>query len=308
MAKDCALCKKKLGKECMICDLCDRHICITCLAIDKNLFNLLNEETTNSASLMTICHQCRNDAFRHIKTEIKLKTKNNEAAKKFDEMIEKVEQISTNVQNNLEKIGNLVQLNDNIKSYSDVLKTEPDKIKGAVKLAILENRKEEEIREKEDKISSSVVLYNMPATDIEDDDERKQMDTSKAEDFIKEGVKITRNMEIKHVNRIGKFDPQNRDRPRPLRVVFENKIALARLFKNIGNLREAEAKHKHIGVQRELNDEQLKCYKDKVNEANNRNKENKDDSKFYVVRGPPDNMEIKMVNSTKPRANPNGQK
>ena len=84
--------------------------------------------------------------------------------------------------------------------------------------------------------------------------------------FLTEGVKIG-SMKIINAYRLGKYKDTKQGRPRQLRIVFEEKNAIYKLFKNKYNLEESEKKYKRISTQREFSKSELEALQKNVAEA-----------------------------------------
>ena len=95
--------------------------------------------------------------------------------------------------------------------------------------------------------------------------------------------------------RIGKFNSDRKDKTRPLKIVFQEKLAAAKIFKNVSNLREADQRYKRISLQRDLTRTEITAFNEKLKEAKEMNRNNDDETKYFVVRGPPTKLEIRKI-------------
>ena len=77
---------------------------------------------------------------------------------------------------------------------------------------------------------------------------------------------------MKIINAYGLGKNNDTKQGRQLRIRFEEKIAIYKLFKNIYNLKESEEKYKRISIQRELSISELEAFQKKVAEAKEKNK------------------------------------
>ena len=58
-------------------------------------------------------------------------------------------------------------------------------------------------------------------------------------------------MDIKNTQRLGKFNVNRNNKPRPLRVTFEDKTAVGKILRHISILKEADEKYQEdIGSKR----------------------------------------------------------
>ena len=68
--KTCGVCQNKLTLKCLYCNLCDMLLCLTCLEISTQLFDVLNDAATSSPAVMIVCQLCRNESFQIIRKHI----------------------------------------------------------------------------------------------------------------------------------------------------------------------------------------------------------------------------------------------
>ena len=102
-------------------------------------------------------------------------------------------------------------------------------------------------------------MYNCPEINTKDTVRRKQHEKQTVGDFITQGIQI-RSLEIKSIHRIGKFNSDKKDRARPLKVVFQEKLAVAKIFKNVSNLKEAD----QISLQRDLTKTEITAFNENL--------------------------------------------
>ena len=160
-SKNCGMCKTKLTQKCLYCNICDILICQTCLGVSSRLFEALNEKKTNSSAVMIVCKPCRNKTFRSIKKHIMNEDKYEDAAKKMEEIADKVDSMTNVMEIKIKLLESISEKNDDhepvltgmneqeiknvIKSsYAEALKDNMEhheEMKGAVKQAMSENKK-----------------------------------------------------------------------------------------------------------------------------------------------------------------------
>ena len=259
---------------------------------------------------MVVCKQCRSNAFKAIKKEINSKETQMSKDKKVEEIIKKMETLSKTVESNMVKLEAIGSLNETLHAtiekapekmkatYAEMLRDKQDNVtnhleinkvalKDSMKLALLESQREQNK-------GSTLILYNCPEKIIREHDQRLAEEKKDVDDFITNGVKI-RSMDIKNAHRLGKFNVNRANKPRPLRVTFEDKTAVGKVLRHISNLKEADEKYQRISVQREMNKDEMKQIHQKLAEAREKNKNRQDKSLYYVVRGLPSKLEIKAV-------------
>ena len=228
----CGTCEEILQKKCLCCDICNKLICCTCLNVNNKLFNVLNDTKINSTALLVACQKCRTSTFKVIKNEINQKSTMLENNNKFEDMVHRFEKLSTKVENNMKKLEGLESLNESIKQAPEKLKTtyaemankgnitqiDRDTIKHSVKMALKESKYEEGK-------GNNAIMYNCPEPNINNKDERMEKELETINNFLTEGVKIG-SMKIINAYRLGKYNDTKQGRPRPLRIIFEEKNAI----------------------------------------------------------------------------------
>ena len=106
------------------------------------------------------------------------------------------------------------------------------------------------------------MMYNVPEQETNDIEERNTQEFQCVDDFKTKGIKIG-SLNIKHVNRMGRYVKERKDKPRPMCVTFTEKNSLLRIFRNISNLKKAEEKYHRISIQRELLREEMEAFHSK---------------------------------------------
>ena len=148
---------------------------------------------------------------------------------KFEDMVQRFEKLSTKVENNMKKLARLELLNESIKQALDKLKTtyaemankgnitqmDGETINHSVKMALKESKNEEGK-------GNNVIVYNYPEPNIKNKDEKMEKELETINNFLTEGVKIG-SMKIINVYQLGKYNDTKQRKPRPLRIIFEEK-------------------------------------------------------------------------------------
>ena len=197
-------------------------------------------------------------AFRTIKKEIEGRERQEDTNKHIKDMVQRFDALNTKVENNIKKLNNIESLNQIIMQAPNKIKETFAEIasmnvpttgvdRGAIKDSLKEAIKESK---KEDNKGCSIIMYNVPEQETKDIEERNTQEFQCVDDFITKGIKIG-SLNIKHVNRMGRYVKERKDKPRPMRVTFTEKNSLLRIFRNISNLKEAEEKYHRISIQRE---------------------------------------------------------
>ena len=251
---DYGCCKAKLNTRCLYCDMCDEIFCVPCLGIPIKLFDVLNlrEKRSTSSAVMIVCKPCRNGAFKTLASKIQTTDKDAENAEKMQESVEKmIHKVNTltYVNNKMAELNTLESLSEDIKEapkklteaiqgrYADAIKnsdsknSDPDIFIDAVKKAMAEKEKEDHLKEKEKERGSSIIMYNCPESNIKDIVQRKQDEKQTVDDVITKGIQI-RSLEITSMHRIGKFNSDRKDKTRPLKIIFQEKLAAAKYLRS----------------------------------------------------------------------------
>ena len=153
------------------------------------LFTILDDSSNDSSSLMVVCKQCRNNAFKAIKKEINSKEIQMSKDKKVDEIIKKMETLSKTVESNMVKLEAIGSLNETLHAtidkalekmkatYAEMLRDKQDNVtkhleinkvalKDSMKLALLESQMEQNK-------GSTLILYNCPEKIIREHEKNK---------------------------------------------------------------------------------------------------------------------------------------
>ena len=149
--------------------------------------------------------------------------------------------------------------------------------------AALASQKEDEDRQK------NILVYRLPETLTSASDARKNEKETIAELLNVLDV----NSAPVEIKRLGKFDSDKvNDKPRPIKVVFNNKISRDEAINNARNLGKAtDAKIKNLQICYDLSREQREQQKVKLDEAKELSKNS--ETHVWRVRGTPGNMFVK---------------
>ena len=304
--KTCGICKIKLTMKCLYCNLCDKLVCLPCLDMNTKLFDVLNNTKTSSSAVMIVCKHCRDKSFKVIKKHINDGKQQKDTTDMMNAMVNKFDKINVAVDERLQKLENLNKkiLNESkIKdvmrdSYAEAIKNNATKnkhdheeMKGAIKQAMEEKQEEDKSREKIVNKNSTLFIYYLKEDSLTDIEERIESERKAVDKFITEGIKI-RPLEIKTTQRMGKYQS---DKSRPIKVTFADKYAVGKIFKNIANLKQAEHDFKKIQVERELTKAEREQRYKKIKEVHAKNEKNEDTTKYYILRGTPQQPEIRAV-------------
>ena len=105
--------------------------------------------------------------------------------------------------------------------------------------------------------------------------------------------------EIRKIQRIGKYKPDNRGKHRQIKVVFKDNITRDKVLRNASNLKQADDKYKHCYIRRDFNQDEIKEFTNKMEKEQELNSKEENNDKFFVVRGYPSNRKILEKNRRK---------
>ena len=178
-------------------------------------------------------------------------------------MVQRFEKLSTKVEKSIKQAPEkLTTTYAEIANKGNITHIDGDTIKHSVKMALKESKNEEGK-------GNNVIMYNCPEPILRIKMKGwKELETINK--FLTEGVKIG-SMKIINTYRLGKNNDTKQERPRPLRIIFEEKNTLDKWF----------------NIQQELSISELEAFQKKVAEAKEKNKTCTDSKINYVVQGTP---------------------
>ena len=290
-------CKANLKEEgalSVYCDICESLYCNKCMNVPtKKLFDMI----TNCKNIKMACDKCLKFSFTNLcKNKIKEETLT-EQLKSLQKDIDGIK----GMERNIEK-----ELNETL-SYSKVLKQNIEEIKvenlnGDAKVNDQELEKvgdiirdkineDMQIKVKNEAIERSLIIQGIAEDSIKNYDKRITNEMQKLEHLITDGMKLSM-PKIEKLQRIGKFNEENGQRNRAIRVIFTDKFDRDKILRNKSNLRQADDKYKNCYINKDLTLNEKKEYEIKLNEAKELNKKDENKDKFFVVRGRPSKWEI----------------
>eukprot|EP00794_Sanderia_malayensis_P010324 gene10324-11395_t len=149
---------------------------------------------------------------------------------------------------------------------------------------------DKQMQEKEEETERSVVIHGIQEENVKNYDERLEIETEKISKLIKDGMKITVPV-IHKIHRCGKYD-ENRKSPRPIKIVFKDKMDRNKVLRNAPNLKAAEDIYRSCYVKKDMNTDERKEYQEQLQMAKEKGEREENKDKFYVVRGYPSKWRI----------------
>ena len=327
--KNCTFNLSEKGAQSIYCDICAELFCIKCMGILKKYFDAVTcsaniKMVCNQCLTFLFTSLCKgkkdeNRIGVHDKEMKEKISKMEKIITNFEEIGHKMEErINEQITKKLgslseihEKLDSLAILPTKIENTLDNIPKEMDKMKESYSRILEKNiseKNEEAIaqnvgmivkntlnenkqaNEKEDEIEKSVIINCIQEEDIKNYDKRLESDRTKISELIKEGIQIPM-PEISNIQRLGKYDSK-RSLPRPIRVIFKDKLERNKVIRNASNLKEADDKYKRCYINRAMNIEEKKDYTEQIRKAKEMSEKYKDENKFYVVRGRPSKWKI----------------
>ena len=153
-------------------------------------------------------------------------------------------------------------------------------------------------KQRKEVVERSIIINGLKEEDTKKFDERMKVEVEKVERLITEVMNITL-PKIEKVYRLGKYSIEKKS-PRPMRVVFKEKIEKDRVLRNAPNLKTADDVYRTRYVNKDMNSDEKKEFEEKMKEAKDLNLQEGNEKKFFVVRGYPTKWKIvEKVRSTK---------
>lgn len=166
----------------------------------------------------------------------------------------------------------------------------------------MENQKREET-ERERKMNN-IVLYRVKESDKENGEDRKREDLEFFNGLcmsIEVGPKA-----VKNALRLG--SRKTGIEQRPLKIELEKYVDKEEIMRNLFKLKNSDEKFKKVSVAHDLTGEQMKLVKQKVQEADEKTKQDESSEWSWKVRGPPWDLRIaKVKRQTKQQNGKNSQ-
>ena len=123
-------------------------------------------------------------------------------------------------------------------------------------------------------------MFNKKESNKSTSREKFSDDRDFVKEFISEGLHLPQ-QDIQSFVRLGRYDASKR--PRPLKIVFQNKSSQFNVMNNLSILKEAEDKYKSIAISYDRTIQERELFRKKVQEAKVLQEKNAD--KRYVVNG-----------------------
>ena len=212
--KEC--CKTVKDSENAIeCDICKSWYHLECGKITEKIHDLMSK----NASIDWYCQTCKNEIKTLKQENVKLKEENELLRKRLAAVEIKVEAIKTEIKEEL-----LCVVNTKVQQILEDVKN-------------VKEQDEKKLRE------NNLVLYNVPESEKNESNDRKNEDNSFCNKLFRNGVQIN-DFSIVQVIRLGKV--RNDNRPRPLLVKCGNSREKWSILRNAKNLKHCSENLKKV--------------------------------------------------------------
>ncbi len=141
---------------------------------------------------------------------------------------------------------------------------------------------------------SNVIAFNIDEPDQGEPNERKKADLNFLEDLCK--ALVTPANTIISVTRIGKKSEEN-NKPRPLKIVFEDEKSKGHFMGRLKKLGKAEEKYKKVSIVHDLTQNERKKNKElwEVCKEKNNSQASGDSMHKFILKGPPWDRRVAKV-------------
>ncbi|ESO94952.1 hypothetical protein LOTGIDRAFT_160705 [Lottia gigantea] len=228
--------------KCIICDMCDLSFCLPCSKIQRELYDCIMNDSTNSVK---VCSK-NFPRFCEMSSNLrKIENDNKEKLRFIEEKIDRVEQsvpqlISSEVKKLREKVTS--DLNQDIDSRVTILVQQQ-----------MEEKDEQRRRE------NNMMVFNIPESNANNPEYRKLYDTEKLTEFL--SVIGLKDIKLTTVIRVGKPATNH---TRPIKVILNSSKERREIFNGYRNRRDILSKHRlynNVTLARDYTPKQCDDYK-----------------------------------------------
>ena len=145
--------------------------------------------------------------------------------------------------------------------------------------------KNKQAEKEEDEDERSVIMTGVEESDKKEYDERQKIETDKIKSIIENGIKII-TPKIVSVTRLVSFN-RERNRPRLIKVSYEDKHERNRVIRNTSNMKMAGQEYRNCYITKARRATEREEHKLQLEKAKEKNEKEGNEDAFYVVRGYP---------------------
>ena len=124
-------------------------------------------------------------------------------------------------------------------------------------------------KQRKEVVERAIFINGLKEDDTKKIDERMKVEVEMVELLITEGMNITL-PKIEKVHRLSKYSIEKKS-PRPMRVVFKEKIEEDRVLRNAPNVKTADDVYRTCYLNKDINSDEKKEFEEKMKEAKNLN-------------------------------------
>lgn len=273
--KLCTVVFKDKKAELVECEYCEDRYCRACLSLSSGDYKVIGKRS----DLHWYCPPCQEKVAKNIRIEKEIEERCRDHLALFEDRIKKLEE-AMELKPNTEEVQSMIDSSlGACKTEGPNNESETEKLKQATDA--LDEFKESIARR------SNVIVFHVEESKGGEPEERKQADL----EFIEELCKTieTTSSTIKNITRLGKRNEGENEKPRPIKLVFEDEKAKGHFMGSLKKLEKAEEKFKKVSVVHDLTQKERMKNKELWETCKEKNKEiESGDSSFkYVLKGPP---------------------
>ena len=301
----CIACKQvftEMDAKIVCCDRCENWYCNKCAHISDEGYRFLSSREAENISWF--CNTCKDPARSAVLEDKSIEDKCREYT---DKLHQKLKLLELNMQKKAEStelqdlqkrleeceknINRLQEDKQEGQTWADIVDSNEKKtVEEVVEKSLKERDNEEKERQNRRK---NIIIFGLPESKKSEPDERKDEDVKKFVGLCKNKIMINMcNEDIEKAIRLGKV---TEDKERPLLITLKDENKKREVFQNLNKLRDAGAPFNKVIITHELTKKQKEELKDKIQEAQEKERQDESGDFMYRVRGPPWSWYIKKI-------------
>lgn len=299
----CDRCNVKFTKKdksvcCAACGFCFHSACVN---IDEALSDTLR---LGVSGLHWFCDNCRKGVLRILRESSKFDDRVNKTELEMKVLKEEVENQTaalTSLQKSMADLQCTLQTHfeedrPSKTLWTDIVNRQVEQKIGTVQIEVQEMHKailtkNEQLAEEKDKEGrkNNIIVHKMPESKATDHNCQKKEDMDFLLALLKEALKVEYETgDVKRISRLGRSSDTNR----PLLVEFSTSTVKNTVMESLGKLRGAEDKYKGLSIVHDRTKKEREELKKLVQEAKDKQEQDKSGEWIYRVRGSSSAMRI----------------
>ena len=182
-------------------------------------------------------------------------------------------------------------------TWADIVESNEKRTMEEVVEKSLKDRDSEE-KERQNR-RKNIIIFELPESKKSEPEDRKEEDVNKFVGLCKNKIKI--NMTNDHIERAIRLGKVTEDKDRPLLITLKDENKKREVFQNLNKLRYAGAPFNKVIITHDLTKKQKEELKDKIEEAQEKERQDESGEYMYRVRGPPWSWYIKKIPKRQPQ-------